>query len=335
MAINRTPFFKSFQNAHRMGNVAQNRPRVDHIKLPQRVSSNNELEGSLAHYTLPPATHNMARQAAKMQQATPKPPMIPMQQQMPTLQQGMQQPMQQTEPLPPENAAERFQQANRALPDGVRFEPLDEETKAALKKLGMSPPEPPKSVPAPPEPAPAPTLAQAPQMPLASPTAHPPQIAPPVPRPGPIPPQKQPEPPITIAQETPESAELLKRLIQDDRNASVYYQYLSEIAPTDSAKETLQSIAKDNEKRCQKYQHILQGLHNMSFEPQSTDINTTVGFNTGVQIAVSEEGKILEAMAELIDNLADKGSANIMQNLLNRRMIRLNWLQWTMYQATG
>lgn len=137
------------------------------------------------------------------------------------------------------------------------------------------------------------------------------------------------------------SAELLERLIQDERNASVYYKYLSENAPSAGYQETLTGVAKDCEERCLGYQQILQSLYARSFEPKETPVTTTVGFDRGIEIAVSEERKILESMAELLDEIEEieeiehlkgRASARAMQNLINKRMIRLSWLQWTMYQ---
>jgi len=51
-------------------------------------------------------------------QQNPHPPMIP---------------NQQNSSQNPQTAAERFQQKNKGLPDGVRYEPLDEETMKILR----------------------------------------------------------------------------------------------------------------------------------------------------------------------------------------------------------
>ena len=86
--LNRSPFFRTFANAHRIGNVVQNKQRLAQRSLPGAASA---------------PVHEQA--------GGHTPPSAP--------------------PIP-QNAAERFQQANRGLPDGVRFEPSDEETRAAL-----------------------------------------------------------------------------------------------------------------------------------------------------------------------------------------------------------
>jgi len=220
---NRTPFFNTFTNK-RMGNVARNmiRPEEDD---PNGLQYYPILRGVLIK----------------------KPPMIP-----------------QEEPVthPPITPAEHFQQVNRNLPDGVRFEPLDEETKAALRSLGMDKPAP--------EPAPEPVTVSSPE--------------------------SAPAPALVSENDIP----LLERLIQDEKNASVYYQYLSEIAPSDDLAIALKDIANNCEVRYQQYKQILQTRHGRAFEAVDKPVNTTIAFNPGIEMALLEEHKILEAMSELI-----------------------------------
>ena len=254
-----------------------------------------------------------------------------------------------TMPAPPnpQNAAERFSQVNKGLPDGVRFEPLDEETKAALKKLGMMPQQPakleqpaaleqPKAPITPTVPA-APVQARMPNMPPGGPLHVNNPVSPgqaPPPRTGPTPPRPQTQP-QNQPQHSSESVPILERLIQDERNAAVYYGYLSEIAPTEEHKNTLHIIANGCEGRRGQYQQLLHNMHSRTFEPRESEINTAVSFEQGMRIAVSEERKILEAMADLIDKLESSGSsARAVQNMINKRMIQLNWLQWTMFRQS-
>ena len=282
--------------------------------------------------------------------------------------------------VPPQQAAARFQQVNKSLPDGVRFEPLDEETKAALKKLGLtktendqpktettstpaapvaaktSPKNPetitqtaPKTPPNPPEPL-VPAAPAAPLVP-AAPAAAPVLSAPydlastkpagPIPMqapslpPGPIPMQMPNQVPSQIPGEpqTPKiSAALLEKLIQDERNASLFYGHLSEIASESDFQDNLKSISNDCHSRLDRYKQILHNLHDQTYEPEETQINTTIELSKGLELAVIEERKILASMAELIDQLEDRATAITMQNLLNKRMIALNWLQWAMFR---
>jgi len=378
--LNQSPFFRTFA-AHRKGNVPQNRRHLpqqgskdgaaesgslQHYPIlpgvltrgkpsqrqqempPQRSPMIPNMSPPMPPTTphQPPMNQNMMQPRgpqgtmSSMQQMTHPMSQIMIPQAPPPMQQALEQPGPQSPP--PQSAAERFQQVNRGLPDGVRFEPIDAETKAALQKLGMAAPQTPPT-----PPASTPTPATAPAIPpnatpMTMPTTpFPPMSTPTMPLPsGPIPTAAPPlsaraEPstnPNAPPMSSPESAAMLERLIQDERNASIFYQYLSGIAPTGDFQEALRGIAKDCENHTTQLRQILQNLHGRAFEPKNTPINTGVGFDQGVEMAVIEERKVLEAMANLIDQLADNNSSYAMQNLLNKRMIRLNWLQWAMFQ---
>jgi len=246
-----------------MGNVAGNRfPR----QRPAPKFNNSFLSGDLEHPLLkgvlaqPGVAEKPKRPEWRMPPMPPRfmPDAIPV-------------------PVPaetPQSSAERFRQANRGLPDGVRFEPIDDETKAALEKLGKAP---------------------------AAETEEP-----------------------QIETQNDECIPLLERLIQDERNASLFYAYLSGIAPSEEHKHAIQEISRECENRSRQYNQILQSRHNRSFDAKEPQINMTMSFSQGVQVAITEERKILEAMAALIESLED---AQTVQNMLNKRLIKLSFLQ--------
>jgi len=189
----------------------------------------------------------------------------------------------------PESAAGQIQQANRGLPDGVRYEPIDEETKAALQKI------------------------QAMQ------NAAQEEETPPVP--------ETPTPEIAVTPTTPSSdTDLLKRLAQDEQNAFQYYQYLSQIAPNEDMQKKLQEISQS----CNSRQNIFKQMLQDDFDVKEIRINDSIQFTQGMAIAIREETKILDNMARLIEQ--SKGDSNL-QNMLNKRLIQQNWLQWALFQS--
>ena len=349
---NRSPYFKTF-TARRTGNVVQNRQNLLQ-QASRRVTAEQE---NLQHYALmrdapsrralggfwdtsQPAgavPHNPYQQSPMQQNPVTQSPVLqtPMQhspvqhspmQQSP-VQQTIEQPPNRAQPGPqtdkapqlsPQTAAERFQQVNRGLPDGVVFEPLDNETRAVLQSIGITgqaKPNIPPSV-AKPNPAPVATV-------VSSPAAANTTV--------PVPGHKD-EKPDGNNTASPESANMLEGLIQDEYNAAVYYKYLSGAAPSGDFQKKLQGIANDCEKRRGLYQSILKNLHGRGFEPKNNPVNTTVGFAQGMEMAVMEENKMLDAMTELMEHLTDRASIYTMQSLLNKRMIRLNWLQWALFK---
>ena len=204
----------------------------------------------------------------------------------------------------PADAAAHFRNINKGLPDGVQFEPLDPETKALLESLGKLPPEP--------------------QKPTASPPVAPVAPAAPV---APVAPATPTESAESAAPVAPvESAALLERLIQDERNAALYYQYLSGIATSPEHQSTLREMADECEARRSRYHGLMESLHGRAYEPKNTPVNTGIGFNKGMEMAVEEENKMLGVMAQLLDSLAADPAAFALQNLIAKRLIRLNWL---------
>ena len=192
-----------------------------------------------------------------------------------------------TQPQTPEVAATHIQQVNRGLPDGVRYEPIDEETKAALEKIqGMQ------------------------NTPPAMPEENLPALQ-----------------EVAAPQSRPNTnADLLKRLVQDEQNAYQYYQYLSEIAPSEDLQKKLQEISQSCNNRRNTYRQMLQN----DFDVKEIQVNNSIQFAQGMEIAVREETKILDNMAKLIEQ--SESDSNL-QNMLNKRLIQQNWLQWALLQT--
>lgn len=361
--VERSPYFKTF-SAHRMGNVARRWMPVaqgvaQHSREAEQLRHYPLLRGLLSR----PAPPRMQRQAPVAPMALPvqqvaqqqmqaqhapppyqiPPPQVPQHHEVAAaplelaqpnaaalgaapLEAGLQNavPVLPNPPAPPQTMAEHFSQINRGLPDGVQFEPLDDETKAILRQMKIAPPEPPNSssaAPAAPVSPPSPGPIPAASIPVAptSMSADPLQGNT-LPRLGTKAEDLPPAPTASI-----ESAALLERLIQDDRNAALYYRQLSEIAPGSELEENLLATASDCENRCKQFQALLLSLHKRSHEPNESAIGAASDFHQGIRAAVVEERKILNTMAELIELLEEPGK-HLIQSLLNKRLIRLTWL---------
>jgi hypothetical protein len=119
------PIYNMIQPAPIQQQVQQNQVPPHRLPPLARMLKNPQ--------SLPPG---MGAQMPPRQSAAP-PPMIP-----PMIPQHTS-PMipQQTATLPPEKAAEKFQHMNKNLPDGVHYEPLDDETMQLLRKHRPSTPQ--------------------------------------------------------------------------------------------------------------------------------------------------------------------------------------------------
>jgi hypothetical protein len=189
-------------------------------------------------------------------------------------------------PAPPEKAAEQFHNMNKNLPDGVRYEPLDEDTMRILRqKIGKTQ-NPPQARNEPPSPAP-------PAMP--APPVHTPMIPPPQIFPA-------------------EAAEILKKLAQDERNANIFYSRFAK-------KESFAVLAKDSKARYEQITALLMQHFEIYFTPLETEINTEMKLSEAVALAISEENKGLLVLGNLLELLADTAAEKPLLRILNKKII--------------
>jgi len=188
-----------------------------------------------------------------MQQPSPTPP-----------QQNRQQ-----APIPPtpQNTAEQFRRINKNLPDGVMYEPLDDETMRILRAVQSS---------AQGTPATSQDTIQPKESPPSSPSAH------------------------TIP---PEIAKTIETLTQDEHNAQVFYTSISHNAPNDAIKKSLTELAGDCEAHHKKYVKILKNHFDVEFTPGEKDINTNLPFSNAISLAIFEENKTLSTLFNLLGQI--------------------------------
>jgi len=245
------------------------------------------------------------------------------------------------QPPSPEQAAQHFRRTNRGLPDGVRYEPLDDDTMRLLRDNGHLPPAPPQLQTDPltgTQPQTSPLVAPQPQAnPLAGvqpqtnplvvpqPQANPlagtqPQASPPA---SPNPPAPQP----SAAPKTQQLTNIMEELIQDERNAHVFYSHLSKTATLKPMAEALSNIASDNTKHTQKFTHILTTQFNHNFEPAQAEINTGLEPKEALTLALEEENRSLRVLAELLEGITNAESQKTIQHVLNKKIVNYNQLE--------
>jgi len=186
----------------------------------------------------------------------------------------------------PEMAAEQFRRINKGLPDGVMYEPLDDETMRLLKQHSA------KQGSQPHPPTPSPTLP--PTLPKHEPVKH--------------------ELPANISA-------TLQKLAQDEHNAQIFYSEISQNAPTSETKKVLLNLAEDCEARMQQYIKMLSTQFNNNFAPQKKEINTNLPFNPAISLAVSEENKALSTLSSLIDQVEETGLERQVQRMINKKIL--------------
>jgi len=253
-------------------------------------------------------------------------------------------------PMTQEQAAQFFRRANKSLPDGVRYEPLDDATMRLLREHGHLPPEEPKAVdqqaqmqaPSPQIPS---TQMQAPLMPGQGPVPNPgamnlahqspvpmPQaMAPPMPAPaGPHlqhPTMPHAHQPAAIPQDSKPTAKIIEGLIQYERNAHVFYSSLAKVAEGQTTEPVLTTIANDSNMYTSHFSHMLLRQFGSNFAPAETEINTGLGLKESLALALEEENKSMRILTELLENVANTESEKLIQRVINRKIVNYNQLE--------
>jgi len=191
--------------------------------------------------------------------------------------------------LSPQNAAEQFRRVNKTLPDGVHYEPLDEETMKILRgKLPAQSKEQPQIF-----------GTQTPMIPLQQPLQNP----------------MQPSEPSASKPLPTEASGVLEALAQNERNAYVFYSHFA------ANEELFAILAKDSKKRLEQYTTLLSKFFKRIFVAQETDINKELSISEAVALAISEENKGLITLVNLSELFADTEAENQILRVVNQKLI--------------
>jgi rubrerythrin len=126
----------------------------------------------------------------------------------------------------------------------------------------------------------------------------------------------------------PSLVSFFSRLIQDERNASVFYGYLSRIAPREDMRPALTGISENAAERMQAYTGLMSVLCGMPFIPEETEINMHLGFTDGIALAIMEENKSLQMLANILDQVHNIENAQTIQRIFNKKMTNRNLLSF-------
>jgi len=301
-----------------------------------------------------------APQATRPQQVRPQQPLQQMpypqqnfQQNVQYPQQNVQHPQQNAQPLPPQQAADQFRRVNKSLPDGVRYEPLDDETMRLLRDNGHLPDvaqQQTQTQRIPPQAHPQTAQAthqlqeqpqhintRTPMVPQSQlPEEFNSQLPPMIPQPQ-VPPEfsnSQMIPPSQSASEfssmlntesfkplTPEVSITLEALAQDERNGQVFYGHFSRLAPNAEIKEALAGLSKDCGARLRQYAGMLADHFKRQFFPEETEINTNMEYKKALELALLEENKALVSVANLLEQVSDTSIEKTIQRMLCKKII--------------
>jgi len=205
-----------------------------------------------------------------------------------------------------QQAVTQFRRANQGLPDGVRYEPLDDTTMRLLRENGHLPPI--ESTPTNESISqiPSPQLPSVPQDMQAQQTPPMPQSA--------------------TAKEYQEAISTIEGLIQDERNAQVFYSHLAKSTEIKIVEAALTDIANDSSTHTRQLTKILANQYKTGFVPVEAEINTNLTIHDALALALSEENRSLRVLLNLLEGTEDPVSEKTLQLVINKKIVNYNQL---------
>jgi len=210
-----------------------------------------------------------------------------------------------TAPAASANPTDRLRAMNQNLPDGVHYEPLDEHTIKLMQKYGKTPGSTASANPA---------ATQKPTAPITEPDFALVPDTPPNPLSLP-----------TLSDDDMRQIETITSLMQDERNAALFYRHLSTQAERSDYRAVLKDMAEQSAGRLATYTSLLKSKYNQAFEPQESQINDRIPFDEGVDLALMEENKSLHTLAALLDHM-DETHARAIHKIMFKKVANHNLL---------
>ena len=106
--------------------------------------------------------------------------------------------------------------------------------------------------------------------------------------------------------------EKLEELIQNERNAFEFYNYLSRIAPRKEYSAMLEEICKCCDSREQSLNLLYRGIRGDNYVIEKREVDKTLPFNDGLRLAIMEESKGLRGLSGLYAHIEDNQSLKLL-----------------------
>ncbi len=225
--------------------------------------------------------------------------------------QGAPQQQQQSQQQPQQPQQNQGQQFNQPLPDGVRYEPIDDKTiKELMKNIKIdggsgksSDKKQDKSVE---------SILQQPKESVKDEIAE-----------SPSQPQQAVQTPVKE-----EEGSTLSQIIQNEYNGSMFYNYMASIAPKDEYRMIMSKISKHCRFREIAFNGLYTRLEGGNYALKDVDINNICSFRTGVAMALKEEIKILDDYTNLYDTVNDPSGVKIINVQILKKLVDINLLNY-------
>lgn len=118
----------------------------------------------------------------------------------------------------------------------------------------------------------------------------------------------------------------LSDFVQNERNSSIFYKFLSEICVKDGFKTILEKMSADCLKQSNDYNNIYKNIFGNNFKITESKIDDSVDFNRGIRWAIEEENISLEILTNITERVKDSKIKSQLNIFIYKKISRINFL---------
>lgn len=126
-------------------------------------------------------------------------------------------------------------------------------------------------------------------------------------------------------EENDKAIEKLSQFIQNERNSSIFYEYLSSICLNENHKNTLKKLSEQSIKSSSIYNKIYKNIKGSEFKINESKINKSVNYEYGIKWAIEEENNALFELGELYDLISNSDKEKVISMAI-KKISRISYL---------
>ena len=131
--------------------------------------------------------------------------------------------------------------------------------------------------------------------------------------------------------EKPQNKDLIcnyiEEFIQDETNANIFYNNLSNRCSSNLYKDRLKNISEDCFLECNNLRSYYEEINEKNFEPKQVDINVNMPFKSGLYLAIEEEIKSYDKLCKIIEELPPQDT-RVFYKMALKKLSRINTIQY-------
>lgn len=119
----------------------------------------------------------------------------------------------------------------------------------------------------------------------------------------------------------------IEEFIQDETNANIFYNNLSNRCNSSLYKDRLKNISDDCFLECSNLKSYYKEINEKNFEPKQVNINVNMPFKEGLYLAIEEEIKSYDKLCKIIEELPPQDT-RVFYKMALKKLSRINTIQY-------